>query len=214
MLRDYAKRAKLDTEDWQIPKSQAVAVGHLRKDEIAAMRNACMNGSRAEEHLFVFDFLVGSGVRVGEFLALRWSDLDLAGDKTWSVREAKENKTRTGLLTRDALGAAVRDLNHRYHARVTPVESRQLSDNLSPIRTRSAIDKMLSSVADRAGLAARGVHAHMLRHTFAVLWLEKGLDVRRLQLHLGHSSLETTAHYLQLVAGEEMKRLPDMSLSR
>ena len=73
---------------------------------------------------------------------------------------------------------------------------------------------VLEAVADRAGLAARGVHAHMLRHTMAVLWLEKGLDIRRLQIRLGHSSLETTARYRQLTAGEELRGLPDVSLSR
>ena len=43
------------------------------------------------------------------------------------------------------------------------------------------------------------VHCHTFRHTFAVILLEHGVNLRNIQLWLGHKRLETTAIYLRIV---------------
>jgi len=44
------------------------------------------------------------------------------------------------------------------------------------------------------------VHPHTLRHSFAVHCLKSGMNIRSLQKILGHSDLNTTAEYLDLIA--------------
>jgi integrase/recombinase XerD len=46
----------------------------------------------------------------------------------------------------------------------------------------------------RAGI--KGLHPHSLRHLLATTWVNKGLDVRKLQLLLGHASISTTMEYV------------------
>jgi site-specific recombinase XerD len=61
--------------------------------------------------------------------------------------------------------------------------------------------KTVYLICRRAGVRAhlgKAVHPHMLRHAFASHLLDAGVDVRRLQLLLGHRSVRTTMRYLHV----------------
>jgi len=68
-------------------------------------------------------------------------------------------------------------------------------------RTRPMTTKAVYLVCRQAGEAAdlpKGLHPHVLRHTFATHLLEAGVDLRRIQLLLGHRSLRSTSRYLHV----------------
>jgi len=71
-----------------------------------------------------------------------------------------------------------------------------------------------ASAVKRAGLADRGVTPHVLRHTFAVHFLEGGAAVTDLQAILGHASLETTQIYAQMVDARTRASVDAMDFGR
>ena len=68
-------------------------------------------------------------------------------------------------------------------------------------RTRPMTTKAVYLVCRQAGQAAhlsKAIHPHVLRHAFATHLLEAGIDLRRIQLWLGHRSLQSTSRSLHV----------------
>ncbi len=54
--------------------------------------------------------------------------------------------------------------------------------------------QLIEKLGRRAGI--KGLHPHSLRHLLATTWVSKGLDVKKLQVLLGHASIATTMEYV------------------
>jgi site-specific recombinase XerD len=67
---------------------------------------------------------------------------------------------------------------------------------LNPLTTRQ-LNRACHAAADRAGIDKR-VSLHTLRHSFATHLLEQNIDIRVIQVLLGHAKLDTTALYTRV----------------
>lgn len=129
--------------------------------------------------------LLSVGLRVGELVRLRPSDLD-ADSGGLHVR-GKGRRERRVFVVDERLRRAVAALAGR------PGASSLFSPEGGPWSTQG-VRRALRETAAAAGIARR-VTPHMLRHTCATLLLEEGVDIRYLQRLLGHENIATTAIY-------------------
>ena len=159
----------------------------LSADELRKVINAC-NTPRDKAIVLL---LADSGVRNAEICNLDWSDLDIATGIV-RIKRGKGGKSRTvviGANTRRALLAYRRTI---IQDEKTPLFLTKQKTRLTPMGLRSA----LLRIAERAGIK---VTPHALRRTFATLSLRAGMNLLQLQALLGHSSLDMTKRYIELL---------------
>lgn len=134
-------------------------------------------------HKVAFLLAWGSGLRLGEVLRLQRNEVDLEG-KQIRINEGKGKKDRIVPLPRGF---------RERHLQQIPFEFKD-----------RALQKAFRTYAEKSGLKKKkpSVHFHSLRHGFATQCLRKGINLRSIQLMLGHSELATTGIYLQLCPEE------------
>ncbi len=147
----------------------------------------------------LIELLYATGMRVSELVALRPPDVNL--ESSYLTCTGKGDKQRIVPIG-DVAAAWVR----RYvrEAR-TPLLGRRKSPRLfvnarggGPGLSRVGFWKILKSYALQAGLP-RTLSPHMLRHSFATHLLERGADLRAIQMMLGHADLSTTQIYTHVL---------------
>ncbi|MBE3129461.1 MAG: tyrosine recombinase XerD, partial [Acidobacteria bacterium] len=132
----------------------------------------------------MLEVLYGSGLRVSELASLKLAEVNL--EDGFLICRGKGGKERIVPLGRSACGAV-----RRYLAEVRPLVVSGERDELFLSRrgkpfTRQGLWKLIRQHARKAGLAAK-ISPHILRHSFATHMLERGADLRSVQLMLGHS---------------------------
>ena len=153
----------------------------------------------------MLEVLYGSGLRVSELASLKLAEVNL--EDGFLICRGKGGKERIVPLGRSACGAV-----GRYLAEVRPLVVSGERDELFLSRrgkpfTRQGLWKLIRQHAREAGLAAK-ISPHILRHSFATHLLERGADLRSVQLMLGHSQITTTQIYTH-VSRERLRRAYD-----
>jgi len=137
-----------------------------------------------------------AGMRLGEMVALEWSDIDFTKGQVCVQRSAwkgqvgspKGGRLRYVPLTA-RLAAALREHRHLRGPRVL------YQDDGSPL-TEGLVQGLVRRAAQRVGLPNNG--PHMLRHTFCSHLAMKGAPARAIQELAGHADLTTTQRYMHL----------------
>ncbi len=135
----------------------------------------------------------GAGLRVSEVANLRVSDID-SERMVIRVEQGKGKKDRNGMLSPRLL-VLLREwwLVGRPTTWLFPGR-----DSLLPITPRQ-LHRVVCETAGAVGIEKR-VSPHTLRHSFATHLLEQGVDIRLIQVALGHSKLDTTARYAHVAS--------------
>jgi site-specific recombinase XerD len=165
----------------------------LSRDEVARLLDA----TTCLKHQAALSVAYGAGLRVAEVTALKVKDID-SERMLIRVERGKGGRYRNALLSPDLLvllrqwwragrqqGVMHRDgwLFPGQHA-------------LKPISTRQ-LHRIVVEAARAADIAKR-VGPHTLRHSFATHLLEDGVDIRVIQVLLGHAKLDNTAFYTKV----------------
>lgn len=148
--------------------------------------------------------LYATGVRVTELITIELSKIDL---EAGLVRVLGKRSKERIIPFAPIAGEAV----HHYLTFGRPLLNAQsdflfVGQNGGPL-TRQAFWKTLKRLAAQAGIRGR-IHPHMLRHTFATDLLKSGMNLRSLQMLLGHADLQTTEIYTH-IAPESLKQVID-----
>ncbi len=139
------------------------------------------------KHRFLLSLLYGTGLRIGELIGLKLGDID-SQRKLIFVREGKGLKDRMV-----PIGDGLLEMARNYYRAYRPVDYLFNGQNGGAYSSRSA-QMVLKSALVRAGIR-KPATLHTLRHSYATHLLEKGTDLRYIQVLLGHSSPKTTMIY-------------------
>ena len=133
----------------------------------------------------------GAGLRAMEVVALKVTDID-SQRMLIRVEQGKGRKDRFAMLSPKLL-ELLRDWYRIARPRMFFFPGQ---DKINPMTTRQ-LNRICHMAAELAGLPS-WVAPHTLRHSFATHLLEQNIDVRVIQVLLGHAKLDTTARYAQV----------------
>ena len=159
----------------------------LSLDEVARLLDAAPN----LKYKAALSVTYGAGLRASEVVSLKLADID-STRMVIRVEQGKGRKDRYALLSPPLL-----DLLRAWWREGRPQGWLFPGQNpINPLTTRQ-LNRACHAAAEAAGIDKR-VSLHTLRHSFATHLLEQKVDVRIIQVLLGHKKLETTALYAQV----------------
>jgi integrase/recombinase XerD len=147
----------------------------------------------------LIELLYATGMRVSELVSLRPSDINL--EASYLTCTGKGDKQRIVPIGDEAADWVRKYLRHSRPALLGKRSSARLFVNArggGPGLTRVGFWKILKGYARQAGLS-RTLSPHVLRHSFATHLLERGADLRAIQMMLGHADLSTTQIYTHVL---------------
>lgn len=174
---EFVKRPKVSRES----KTRG-----LDTTELTALREVAQKRGLREYALV--QLLAGTGLRISEAVEADTGDLQREGDVwyLYVVRKGGEDQEPVQVPA-----PAVRALRRYIGPRRGPL----FLDNKGQRLSRQAAGNRLRSMATAAEISGRKISPHSLRHTATTLLLDQGVNMRDVQVFMGHRSTETTARY-------------------
>lgn len=165
----------------------------LSREEVARLIAAAPN----LKHQTALSLAYGTGLRASEVVCLKVGDID-SQRMTLRVEQGKGSKDRYAMLS-PVLLERLRVWWRVARAQGKMLEGGWLFPGMNPVDplTTRQLNRAIHMAAESAHIDKR-VSMHTLRHSFATHLLEQKVDIRVIQVLLGHKKLETTAMYAQV----------------
>lgn len=190
---------KSPAEDLESPKLEKRIPTSLSYDQVQRLFDqpdtGCYLGFRDR---CIMELFYSSGLRVSELVALNRKDFDPKG--LLVKLRGKGKKERIVPITKNAADWTSAYLEHPERGKDNDghlAEANHEAIFLNRLGTRlttRSVDRKFDKYLTSSGLAGR-VTPHTIRHTIATHWLENGMDLKTIQMLLGHTSLATTQIY-------------------
>lgn len=182
-----ARRPDL-VEGLRIPRVTPKPAVVLSVEEVTRL----LECTRASSQYAIASLLYGTGMRLGEALAVTVDDID-ASRGVIVVRHTKTRRPRIVRMSTELLAR----LRHDWRVRRPPGPLLfPGADGVRPLDP-SAVQNALRRAAAAARIT-KHVTPHVLRHTYATHLIEGGVDLHTVQLLLGHANLYMTLRYLHV----------------
>jgi len=195
LFRITLRRHDLAAEVWHIKEPQKLPPVLSPEEVKRVLTLATSLKARA-----MLTLAYGCGLRASEVVGLRAGDID-SEQMIIRIVQSKGRKDRHVMLPAEVLEL----LRQWWKARPTEQDAGVAPEQRwlfpgrkpgTPVSTRQ-LNRLFHDTADAAGIK-KAVNLHSLRHSFATHLLEQNVDVRVIQVLLGHTKLETTARYTQV----------------
>ena len=201
-------------EDFLSPEQVQRMKTHCRSKAEAATVAAADRRTNPVRDWMILHIALDAGLRVSEICALRIRDLILDRDvASLVVRDGKGHKKR-GVRIGEPLRNHLESFLTWKRSAGEPVSAGApllVSSRTGKALTRTAVYRIFKDVAEAVGLPAR-FSIHSCRHTYAsMLYRSSEFNIRLVQKQLGHSSIQTTQIYADVLsedAAAAVNRLP------
>ena len=183
---DLARRLTVVRQPRKLPEV-------LSGEEVALLIEA----APGPKYKAAFATAYGAGLRVAEVVALKVGDVD-STRMMLRVEQGKGRRDRRAMLSPQLL-ALLRTWWREGRRRGVMLPQGWLFPGRNPIKPLSTrqLNRAVHAAAEAAGIEKR-VTPHTLRHSFATHLLEQDIDIRVIQVLLGHAKLDTTALYARV----------------
>ncbi|PQJ33007.1 integrase [Nonlabens arenilitoris] len=151
--------------------------------EVKAILNSCVN----KKHKAMLAFIYGLGLRSGELIALKITDIDKQRQQV-HIKNSKNGKDRVLPLP-----ASLKPVLKAYYLEYKPKEYLFEGQN-KPQYSPQSLRKVFHIACKKANIK-KYVTLHSLRHAYATHLMDSGTDVRIIKELLGHTNLKTTLIY-------------------
>lgn len=204
------------------------------KEEVEKLTNAIYNDTfNSKRQLYryspIYIFILNTGLRVGEVLALKWENIDLEnkvvrvnGSMSFIKDTENEGKRKT-IFTDPKTATSNRSipLNEKSVMALTELKRRNQIQNIKSkyvvcdlkgghVPQRN-ISRTLQNLCEKASVDYKGIHA--MRHTFATNLVANGVDIRSVSDLLGHASIQTTlSTYSHSIQEQKVKAISSLDL--
>ena len=190
---------KNPAEDLRAPRAWPSLPNFLDLDEVdRLLAQPDVSTPRGLRDKALIEVLYASGMRVSELIGVKPGDLNLdEGYLTCTGKGDKQRIVPIGQQAADWVRRYVRDgRTPLLHRRSSPWLFVNARDG-GPL-SRVGFWKVLKEYGIKAGIS-RDISPHVLRHSFATHLLERGADLRAIQVMLGHADLSTTQIYTHVL---------------